>query len=110
MEITFKSKKLEKQLTKPKEIQKAYGKLARKINQRMADFRAAANLNVILNIPGARLHGLSGSRNDEYAVDISTNYRIILKIDQDPIPKLDDGGVDLSSVTNIKIVEIEDYH
>jgi len=34
MEISYKNRKLEKQLTDPKEMTKSFGQLARKVNQR----------------------------------------------------------------------------
>lgn len=38
MKITFKSNKLEKSLTVPKEISRTYGNMAQKVNQRMKEF------------------------------------------------------------------------
>jgi len=53
VEISYKSRKLEKQLTKPKELVKSFGSLARKVNQRMKDLSDADNLAIMRTIPAA---------------------------------------------------------
>lgn len=110
MEISFKSQKLEKQLTDPKEMIKSFGQLARKVNQRLKDLADADNLSIMRTIPAARCHELTGNRKGELAVDISGNYRMIFMPLHKPIPKKDDGGLDWDEVTEIQINEIEDYH
>ena len=47
MEISFKSRKLEKQLTDPNEMIKSFGQLARKVNQRLKDLTDADNLAIM---------------------------------------------------------------
>lgn len=37
-------------------------------------------------------------------------YRLVFTPDHDPVPLLDDGGIDRASVTAIRIEEIVDYH
>lgn len=110
MEISYKSRKLEKQLTDPKEMVKSFGQLARKVNQRLKDLTDADNLAVIKTIPAARCHELKGDRIGELAVDVSRNYRLIFEPRYEPIPKKDDGGLNWEEVTKIQINEIEDYH
>jgi proteic killer suppression protein len=36
--------------------------------------------------------------------------RLVFEPDHDPIPTLEDGGIDQSAVTRIKILEVVDYH
>lgn len=110
MEISYKNKKLEKQLTDPIAMVKTFGQLAKKINQRLRDLSAAENLSVIRNLPAARCHELNGERNGELSVDVSVNYRLIFEPKHDPIPKKDDGGLNWNAVTSIQINEIQDYH
>lgn len=110
MEIIYKSRKIEKQLTDPKEIAKSFGQLARAINQRLKDLSAAENLGVMRTLPAARCHELSGDRKGELAVNVSTNYRLIFEPNHEPIPQKEDGGLDWEKVTQIRIMEIEDYH
>jgi plasmid maintenance system killer protein len=110
VEISFKSRKLEKQLTDPKEMVKSFGRLAGKVNQRMKDLTGADNLAIMRTIPAARCHELTGNRKGELAVDFSGNYRMIFEPLHHPIPKKDDGGLNWEKVTKIQINEIDDYH
>jgi plasmid maintenance system killer protein len=110
MEITFKSRKLEKQLTDPKELSKSFSQMARKVNQRLKDLSDADNLAIMRTLPAARCHELTGDRKGELAVDVSGNYRMIFEPNHDPLPKKTDGGLNWEEVTKIQINEIEDYH
>ncbi len=110
MELFFKTNKLEKQLTKPKDMAKVFGQLARKIDQRVKDLKAAETLEDMRMFPAARCHELKGDKKGELAVDVSGNYRLIFEPAHDPIPNKDDGGLDWNKVTAIKLLRVEDYH
>lgn len=110
MEISYKTKRLKNSLTTDKELSKEYGVLAKKIKQRLAQLVAADNLSVIAKLPALRLHSYSGNRKGEWSIDIFKNWRIIFEIDQDPIPRLEDGGVNLVEVIKIKAISVEDPH
>jgi proteic killer suppression protein len=47
VEISYKSHKLEKHLTNPKEMVKSFGQLARKVNQRLKDLTDADNFAIM---------------------------------------------------------------
>lgn len=110
MEISYKSRKLEKQLTDPNEMIKSFRQLARKVNQRLKDLTDADNLAIMKTIPAARCHELIGGRKGELALDVSGNYRMIFEPLHDPLPQKDDGGLNWEEVTKIQMNEIEDYH
>jgi len=110
MEISFKSKKLEKQLTDPEELKKSFGQLARKVNQRLNDLTAADNLAIMRSIPAAKCHELTGNRKGELSIEVSVNYRMIFEPNHNPTPRKDDGGLCWEEVTKIQINEIQDYH
>jgi len=110
VKITYKNNRLEKSLTNDKELIKTYGELAKKIKERRVDLELFDNLGVISKMPAWRLHPYGGDRKGEWSIDIYKNWRIIFEIHQEPIPKLEDGGVNLSEVKVIKIVSIEDPH
>jgi len=110
VEITYKSRKLEKQLTDPREMLKSFGQLAIKIKMRLKNLKDADNLAVMRTIPAARCHELTGDRKGELAVDVSGNYRMIFEPNHEPIPQKVDGGLNWELVTKIHINEIEDYH
>lgn len=110
MDIRYKNRKLEKQLTNPRELVKSFGQLAVKIKMRIKNIKDADNLAVLRTIPAARCHELTGERKGELAVNVSGNYRLIFEPNHDPIPKKEDGGLNWEEVTKIQINEIEDYH
>lgn len=110
MEISYNSRRLEKQLTDPREMAKSFGQLAVKIKMRLKNLTDADNLAIMRTIPAARCHELTGDRKGELAVDVSGNYRMIFEPSHYPIPKKDDGGLNWEEVTKIQINEIEDYH
>lgn len=110
MDIKFKSNKLEKSLTIPREISRTYGIMAKLVNQRMKEFQASQNLYVFGKLPGPGCHELKGIRKGQLAVIISGNWRIIFEPNHDPIPLKVDGGLDWQQVTSIKILEVADYH
>lgn len=110
MEVIFKTRKLERQLTKPKEMAKAFGLLARKVNQRVKELSDAETLAVMSTLPAARCHELTGKYKGMLAIDVSGNYRLIFQPVHDPIPQKEDGGLNWDAVTKIQINEITDYH
>jgi len=93
--ITYRTNKLKKQAEDLKALFKAYGNSAKQINMRLADLKAAANLEVIGKIPGARCHQLSGKNYKGYfAVNITGSRRLIFKPNHDPLPTKEDGGLE----------------
>jgi len=108
--INYKTRKLKQLLADPKKLNKQFGQLARKINQRIAQLSAVNNLAEMRTLPGARCHELSGDYQGCLAVDVSVNYRLIFAPDHDEEPRKPDGGLDWASVTIIEIQEITDYH
>ncbi len=110
MELRYKTRKLERNLTIPKELIKNFGQLARKVNQRIKELMDADNLAVMRTLPAARCHELTGDHKGKLAVDISRNYRLIFEPNHDPVPQKDDGGLNWNEVTKIQINEIIDYH
>jgi proteic killer suppression protein len=89
VKVSFKSRKLARQLTVPKEMKKTYGSIT---------------------LPAARCHKLKGDREGQYAVSISGNYRLIFKPDHDPVPGKKDQSIDAIRVNDIHIMGTEDYH
>jgi len=56
-----------------------------------------------------RRHGLKGNRKGQFAVDVVYPYRLTFK-PVDPVPMLEGGEIDLSRITEIVILRVEDYH
>ena len=84
--------------------------MAKKIKLRMAVLRAADCLEQVPVKPPDRRHELSGKLKGEFAVDLRHPYRLIFKPQHNPVPLKDDGGIDLTKVTAITILRVEDYH
>ena len=89
---------------------KTYGpRQARRLGQRLDDLRAADSLEVMRVLPG-RCHELTASRADQLSVDLEHPHRLVFAPAHDEVPQKEDGGLDWSSVTAIRIVEITDTH
>jgi toxin HigB-1 len=111
MNINFKSHKLTKIFNSDKELCNAYGKqMGQVIKRRMMVLNAAPTLEHVSHLPPERLHELEGKRKETFAVDLIHPFRLILKPDHNPIPYNEAGGIDLSKVTSVTILGVEDYH
>lgn len=110
MKIDFKKNKIRKALSDVREMQKAFGIMAKKVSQRMEQLRAAPTLADMQSYQAARCHELKGERKGEWAIDISVNHRMIFEINQQPVPLNKDGSVDTKKVTDIMIIETTNYH
>lgn len=60
-------------------------------------------------LPG-RFHALSGTRAGQFALGLDGPYRLIFEPANDPVPRKDDGGLDLARITAVEIIEVVDYH
>lgn len=109
MNITY-SNKIKKKLSSPSEIKRAFGTMAKKVQNRLDDISASPNLKVLMQIPSANCHPLSGNKHGEWAVDISANHRMIFEIDHDPVPRKDSGEIETIEVTDVRIIGTTDYH
>ncbi|MBI3337414.1 MAG: type II toxin-antitoxin system RelE/ParE family toxin [Candidatus Staskawiczbacteria bacterium] len=104
MEISFKDRKLKKLHEDGLALKRKYGDLqAQRIVQRINELLSAESLFDISKLPQARLHLLKGDFKKCFALDIKHPYRII-------ITYLNGDPSDLKSITQVKIIEIIDYH
>nr|WP_202944543.1 hypothetical protein [Oscillochloris trichoides] len=93
-----------------KALSRRYGdEQARRILRRLDDLRAADTLDVLRTLPG-RCHELKQDRIGQIAIDVRHPYRLIFVPAHDPIPRREDGGLDWSHVTSVRILAVEDYH
>lgn len=110
MNITFISRKLEKQCNTQKLLVRAHGSLrAKRIGVRLDDLRAATTLKDMGALTG-RCHELTSNRSGQLSLDLDHPYRLIFEPANDPIPRKDDGGLDWTKVTAVRIIGIEDTH
>lgn len=104
MKISYANNKLEKILTNERMIRKEYTGIYKKVINRMSEIRAAENLDKIPHVPPPRRHKLEGDYADCWGVNVSKNVRIVLK----PIGDWDES--DITTINEILILSIEDYH
>ncbi len=74
------------------------------------ELSAADTLAEISALPSARCHQLIGDRAGQFAVDVQHPFRVIFEPAHDPVPRKEDGGIDLTRVMAIRILEVTDYH
>ena len=84
--------------------------MARKLQQRLMELKAAFCLDDISKVPPPRCHPMSGNREGQMSVDLEHPYRLLFIPANDPVPVTEDGGLDWARVTKIEIVEITDTH
>ena len=110
MQISFQTRKTEKVFNSEKELKKKYGAdQGKKIKRRMAVLQSAVNLAEVPEQKPDRRHGLKGDRKGQFAVDLAHPYRLILE-PSDPVPRREDGEIDLRRITKIVVLGVEDYH
>jgi len=111
MVIYFRTKRLQKICSNTNEAIKKLGPImARKLQQRLMELKAASCLADISRVPPARCQPLSGNRDGQLSVDLEHPYRLLFIPANDPIPVTQDGGLDWTKVTEIEIVDIVDTH
>ncbi len=111
MEIVFASRRLARTFNSQAELTKKFGpRMAKVIVVRMGVLQAADNLGLVPPIKPTRRHQLGADRDEQFAVDLVHPHRLVFVPDHNPIPRLEDGGIDLHAVTAIEIIEIVDYH
>jgi proteic killer suppression protein len=110
VDLGFSSRKLEKTLSDARAMDREFGQLAPVLRRRLAILVAADSLADVPTVPPERRHQLGNNRDEQFSVDLKHPFRLIFEVANDPIPRTDDGGIDLSNVTAITVVEIIDYH
>ena len=110
MRITFKSSKFAKAANSESEGNRQWGARAAKVRQRLLELSAADSLADVSRLPPPRCHQLQQNLDELFAVDISANERLVFRVDHEPIPRKKDGGIDLTKVTAVVVLKIEDYH
>jgi toxin HigB-1 len=108
--ISWSDRKLQKSCSSNKDGKRTFGVEQWKVlKRRLVSLEAAPTLADMAEVPGS-CHQLSADRTQQFAVDLRGAYRLIFEPNHDPVPRLDDGGIDRSLVTKIVITEVVDYH
>ena len=53
---------------------------------------------------------MKGELDGAFALDLQGGHRLVIEPAENPLPKLNDGSLDLSNVTAIRVIYIGDYH
>lgn len=110
MEIGFSSSKMEKIFNSDKLLLQNYGQQAKAIMLRMDVLYSAPSLKDVPTSKPIRCHRLSGDHDGCFAVDLKQPYRLVFELVDIPVPHLPDGGIDMTAVRAIRILEVVDYH
>jgi toxin HigB-1 len=110
IDIAWSDRKLQKSCATDKAGRRAWGAEQWKVlKRRIVSLEAAPTLADLAGVPG-RCHQLGADRAGEFALDLRGSSRLVFAPDHDPLPLLDDGGLDRSKVTKVVIREVVDYH
>ena len=108
MKVTFKSFRFGALCINQKELVRKYGRpVAVKVETRLFQLGSVATLEEMRHLPGD-CHELTGDRRGELAVRLHGGYRLIFRPGHPPTGG--SAGLDWSSVTEVIVTEIEDYH
>ncbi|TFB75308.1 killer suppression protein [Cryobacterium glaciale] len=111
MNVGFGNAKLAKMCTTASQrVRKLGSERADKVLRRLDQLSAASNLAEFYTLPQARCHQLIGDKDEQFSIDLDGPYRLLFEIADDPIPRLSDGGIDLSQVVTVCVLEITDTH
>ncbi|MCK4341881.1 MAG: killer suppression protein [Phycisphaerae bacterium] len=111
MEVSFASRGMQKACSVEKETRKKWGAtLARRLQQRLMELKAADTLADISHLPPTRCHELTGNRAGQFSVDLVHPHRLIFMPDYDPVPEMPGGGLDRTKVTKVLVLEVCDPH
>jgi proteic killer suppression protein len=98
VEVIYKTKRLEKVCTNLEIATKEHGRnMAEKIQERIAQIKAADSVEKMIQFKIGRCHSLQGNRKDQFAVNLVQPQRLIFE-------KID------NEIQIAKIIEITDYH
>jgi proteic killer suppression protein len=86
MKITFQTRKFEKAANSESQGNRLWGPiLAAKVRQRLFELNAANTLAEMSTLPPPRCHQLTEDLDEQFAVDVSRNQRLVFQVADDPI-------------------------
>lgn len=109
MTIAFNSDKLAKSLSSEDEVTRAFGEKALMVWRRLVILRSTANLMMLQSIEVLNCRQGATSISGHWLLKVQSNYSMVFLIDHNPIPLKEDGTLDASLVTRLKIVGLGPY-
>lgn len=113
MNLSFASKKLEKQMNSDVEMVKAYGAYsAKRLGVLLFALRAAPTLAVFAPpmSPPHRCHELTGNLHGLLSLDLAHPFRLLFRPQNGAWPLRPQGGLDWAQVKAVEVVRVEDTH
>ena len=105
------SARLAKNCSSDRDRQRRFGaERAHKIKLRLDQMLVAASIAELMTLPGARCHQLHADRDEQFSVDLDGPYRLIFGVDMNPLPRRQDGGIDVHAADAVVVIEIKDTH
>ena len=109
MEVDYESPRFETLIHNERALKKAYGaETVKKLAIRITTIHESKSLAELHFQPG-RTHPLTGDRAGRFAMDLPSGRRLEFR-PTPPVPTKPDGGVDLTKVTSITLIEISDHY
>ena len=110
MEIEFRNRREARLYNDDQRLKGTFGAApARTIRRRLDTINAVSCAGDLWTVPGG-FHPLSSDRRGQIACTVTPNKRLILLPADEPLPRLEDGGIDWSKVTRLRVLEVTDYH
>lgn len=111
MDLRYSSSKLQKICNSDANMKAKYGpQMAKKMQQRLMELKAADTLAQISRVPPPRCHEHTGNNRGKLTVDLVHPYRLVFQPNHNPVPVKVDGGLDWEKVTSIVVLGVEDPH
>ena len=86
MEVTFRTRRLEKEYREYARAVKSYGtEVARRYIQRINILKQVRNIEELMHLPGLGCHPLKGDRHGQYAIKLTGFYRLIFTLKGDAL-------------------------
>ena len=86
MEVTFRTRKLEREYREYTKAVKAYGdKIAWKYIERINIIKTVKDIDELLSLPVLGCHSLKGDRASQYAIKLTGFYRLIFTLKGDAV-------------------------
>jgi proteic killer suppression protein len=112
MNILYKDSRLQKLFESNTDLQRQYGdQVTRALMRRINLLQSVPHLaDPDLYSKPSKCHQLEGNRDEQFAVRVDGQYRIVFCVAHDPIPRKPDNGIDTIRVTIICIIELSKHY
>jgi len=110
VEIRYLNKDVENLCNNQRLLQRRQGiEIVKAMARRLTDLEAVEVLADMIQLPG-KFEEFTGDRAEQFTLRLDRQFRIIFEVGNDPVPRKLDGGIDLTKVTTVIIVEAVSSH